>query len=69
MIWIVKGDFSHQIVSCNVHFEDDKYQLWVTRVNGKSLKLDENVNKDEILVIKEAIDYAIEHKEHALRLA
>ena len=69
MIWIVKGDMSHQIISCNVHFEDGKYQLWVTRVNGKSLKLDENVKKEVVMELKEAIDFAIEHKEHALRSA
>lgn len=69
MIWIVKGDFSHEIISCNIHEEDGKYQLWVTRVNGKNLKLDENTNKDKMMEIKDAIDYAIEHKETALRLA
>ena len=69
MIWIVKGDMSHQIISCNIHQEEGKYQLWITRPNGKSLKLDESENKAEILEIKEAIDFAIEHKENTLRLA
>lgn len=68
MIWIVKGDVSHQIISCNIHEEEGKYQIWVTRPNGKSLKLEESENKDEILEIKEAIDFAIEHKESTLRL-
>ena len=69
MLWLVKDDFSHQIISCNIHEENNVYQLWVTRPNGKSFKIDENKDKNEVLIIKEAIDYAIENKEPALRLA
>lgn len=69
MIWIIKNDMSHQIISCNIHNEDNKYQLWVTRPNGKNLKLEESVNKEEVMELKQAIDYAIEHNEQALRLA
>ena len=68
MLWVVKGNMSHQIISCNIHEEDGKYQIWITRPNGKTLKLEESENKDEILEIKEAIDFAIEHKESTLRL-
>jgi len=68
MLWIIKGDFSHQIVSCNIFEEGDMYQLWVTRPNGKNLKLEEKADKAEIVLIKEAIDYAIEHGEPVLRL-
>ena len=45
MIWIIKDEMSHQIISCNVHLEDGKHQLWVTRPNGKSLKLQESEQK------------------------
>ncbi len=68
MIWIIKDEMSHQIISCNVHLEDGKHQLWVTRPNGKSLKLQESEQKEEVMIIKEAIDFAIEHNEQALRL-
>lgn len=67
-MWIIKNDMSHQIVSCNIHFEDDKYQLWITRSNGKNLKLSESDNKDEITTIKDAIDYAIKNNIPALEL-
>lgn len=69
MLWLVKGDFSHQIISCNIHIEEGKFQLWITRPNGKSMKIEESMNKDEVQLIKDAIDYAIETKEPALRLA
>lgn len=71
MLWIIKGEMSHQIISCNVHFnsETKKYELWVARPNGKSLKLQESTNEEEVVIIKEAIDFAIEHKDNVLRLA
>lgn len=70
MLWIIKGDTSHQIVSCNTfhNFETGLYELWVTRVNGKNLKLEENADKKEVLLIKDAIDFAIESGETTLRL-
>lgn len=70
MIWIVVGDESHQIISCNVHKWDNEYaklELWVTRPNGKNLKIKEG-NKEEIMELKEAIDYAIENGETAFRI-
>lgn len=68
MIWLVINNESHQIVSCNIHnSEKDVYELWVTRVNGKSLKIKEGTY-EKIVEIKEAIDYAIENDEKALRL-
>jgi hypothetical protein len=68
MLWLVKGDFSHQIISCNIHEENGVYQLWITRPNGKSMKLKESRVKDDVSIIKEAIDYAIEQRESVLRL-
>lgn len=69
MLWIVNEEASHQIISCNTHEEAGRFQLWVTRPNGKSLKLKESDNKDEILEIKQAIDFALEHKEPTLKLS
>lgn len=59
MIWLIIGEESHQIISSNVCNKGDMYELWVTRPNGKSLKIDEG-NKEKITEIKDAIDYAIE---------
>jgi hypothetical protein len=68
-MWLIKGDFSHQIISCNIHEDNGLFQIWVTRPNGKSMKIDENKDRNIVQEIKDAIDYAIEHNEPALRLA
>lgn len=73
MLWLIIKNASHQIMSCNIHEDEDKnknplFQLWITRPNGKNLKIKESNNRNIIEEIKEAIDYAIEHKETALRL-
>ena len=67
MLWIVDDNASYQIISCNTHDEGEISQLWITRPNGKSLKIREG-SKEEVRLFKEAIDWAIEHKETVLRL-
>ncbi len=74
MLWIVKKEVSHQIMSCNIHEGEDiegnpSFELWVTRPNGKNLKVETNPSKSFIEEIKEAIDFAVEKGETALRLA
>ena len=68
MIWIIKGSESHEIISANVCHEKDKSELWVTRPNGKNLKVYENVDVHEVNLYKEAIDFAIEQGEKAFRI-
>lgn len=68
-MWLIDKEFSHEIISCNIHENDGVHELWVTRPNGKSLKIQENKDRAVVEELKEAIDYAIEHKESALRLA
>lgn len=73
MLWLIIKNASHQIMSCNIHENKDEnkntsFQLWVTRPNGKNLKIKEDKDISIIKEIKEAIDYAVEHKETALRL-
>ncbi len=67
-MWIIKEDVSMEIIGCNIHHKENNYELWVTRTNGKNYKLFENESLDEVNLYKEAIDYAIENKETALRL-
>lgn len=62
MIWIIKGNESHEIISCNTAIDDKKSELWVTRPNGKNLKIFEG-SSDDVKELKEAIDYAIKHNE------
>ena len=61
MIWIVKGDESHQIISSNVFEteETEEYEVWVTRPNGKNLKIMTHKEKSEAKLLKEALDFAI----------
>ncbi len=68
MLWIIIKGASYQIIGCNVHHEGDNYQLWVERTNGKNLKIVESTNEEEVSVVKDAIDYAIQHGEPTLEL-
>ena len=68
MIWIIKGDESHEIISANVCNVEGKSELWVTRPNGKNLKVYENTEPVEVNLYKEAIDFAIEQGEKAFRI-
>ena len=68
MLWLVNKESSHEIISCNIHDEAGVHQLWVTRPNGKSIKIRENEDRAIVAEVKECIDYAIENKESALRL-
>jgi hypothetical protein len=60
MIWLVLNNESHQIISCNIFNGDNIHQLWVTRPNGKNLKVVESNKEEAIREIKDAIDFAIE---------
>ena len=69
MLWLIIGDYSHQIVSCNLFSENGKHQLWVTRPNNLGLKVKESDNIEEIRELKEAIDFAIENKYSTFKLS
>jgi len=69
MLWLVINGESHQIIGCNTHERNGKHQLWVERVNGKTMLISESKDKDEIDLVKDAIDYAIENKDNILRLS
>ena len=70
MLWIVLDTASHAIIACNLHHDEEAkvWQLWVTRANGKSLKIAENQNRAPIATMRDAIDYAIENGDPVLRL-
>lgn len=71
MLWIVLNTASHAIIGCNTFFDTERgvHQLWVTRANGKSLKIAESTDEQEIETMRAAIDYAVEQGEYTLRLA
>lgn len=59
MLWVVIDKGSYQIISCNIFKRDGKIQLWAERPNGKSIKLMESEDKNEVELAKEAIDHCI----------
>jgi hypothetical protein len=68
MLWLVMGNKSEQIISCNVHRkENGTAELWVERINGKSRKV-RSGSAEEVLEVKEAIDYAIKTGHTSLEL-
>lgn len=69
MLWLVVGTESHEIISCNLHeTRNGRHQVWVERVNGKTMKVADSDKKQDAIDVKEAIDYAIENKHRTLRL-
>lgn len=68
MLWLVNKGSSHQIVSCNIHKDKGNYQLWVERPNGKTLKVKESRDAEDVQIIKEAIDFAIRSGHPTLEL-
>jgi hypothetical protein len=68
MLWLIIKGASYQIVGCNVYEEKGKFQLWIERPNGKTLKIVESKEKSDVELVKNAIDYAIAHHEPSLEL-
>lgn len=68
MLWLIVGDASHNIIGCNTCEKNGMHQVWVERVNGKTLKVRESKNKNDVQIVKEAIDYAIENGHKTLNL-
>ena len=68
MLWVVTENESLQITRCITFEKDGMHQVWVERSNGKTFKLKESKDRAEIHEIKDAIDYAIAHKEPMLDL-
>lgn len=68
MLWLVLEGASYQMRECNTHYRDGKYQLWIERNNGKSLKVIESEYEQEIKEVKEAIDYAVRTGQRSLEL-
>lgn len=69
MLWLINTNASYYVNGCNVcSGKNGKWQLWIERPSGANLMIQENDDKNEIKVIKDAIDFAIENNHRALRL-
>lgn len=69
MIWVILKDESHQIISSNIFTEGNKHQVWVTRPNAKNLKVFEDKDIEEALLLKEALDFAIKTGEKTFTIS
>lgn len=71
MLWLIdskNSDKSFYITSCNIHKNNGEYEVWVGKPDGKTQLIRSSDNEESIREVKEAIDFAIEHKESALRI-
>lgn len=62
-VWIKLSDETHKIISCNTVCKDKSGEVWITRPNGKSLKVYAG-KIEHAKEIKSAIDYAIENNKN-----
>ena len=67
-MWIKKGHETYQIISVNLHEKDGKHSVWAERPRGNTMKLGESTSKQEVEIIKNAIEYAIENNVKVLEL-
>jgi precorrin-3B methylase len=67
MIWIIMKDEAHLIVGYNTHERHGEYELWITKATGKT-QLIASGNEDEVTLVKNAIQYAIENGKKLLDL-
>lgn len=68
MLWLIMKDSSHQIISCNTHEREGVHEVWVERVNGKSMKVEESGDAQLVADVREAIDFAIHNGHRTLNL-
>lgn len=68
MLWLILEDSSHQITSCNTHKNGEWHEVWVERVSGKNLKVISSEDKQLVLDVREAIDFAIHNGHKTLNL-
>ena len=67
-MWIKKENATYQIISANIHEDSDKYQVWVERPTGKSLKIFESKENQLAHEVKDAIDFALKSSIPVLEL-
>ena len=68
MLWIISNGQSCAITGCNIHSKNGVHQVWVERTGGKTLKIAESVDIEDVKVVKEAIDYAVKMGEKVLEI-
>jgi len=67
MVLISKGDATYDVIRYNVVHKDDESEIWITSSDFKSRILLKG-SSDEMKLIKDAFDYAIEAGEQLIRI-
>ena len=68
-MWIMEDKLSYEIIGVNIHeTSEGLFELWVTKKDNKTKLVKRSEDKEEIQLIKEAIDYAIKIGDKVLEL-
>ena len=68
-MWIMEDKLSYEIIGVNIHeTSEGLFELWVTKKDNKTKLVKRSNDKEEIQLIKEAIDYAIKIGDKVLEL-
>ena len=68
-MWIMEDKLSYEIIGVNIHeTSEGLFELWVTKKDNKTKLVKRSEDKEEIQLIKDAIDYAIKIGDKVLEL-
>lgn len=68
-MWIMEDKLSYEIIGVNIHeTSEGLFELWVTKKDNKTKLVKRSDDKEEIQLIKDAIDYAIKIGDKVLEL-
>ena len=68
-MWIMEDKLSYEIIGVNIHeTSEGLLELWVTKKDNKTKLVKRSDDKEEIQLIKDAIDYAIKIGDKVLEL-
>ena len=68
-MWIVEDKLSYEITGVNIHeTSEGLFEIWVTKKDNKTKLVKRSNDKEEVQLIKDAIDYAIKIGDKVLEL-
>lgn len=68
-MWIMEDKLSYEIIGVNIHeTSEGLFEIWVTKKDNKTKLVKKSNDKEEIQLIKDAIDYAIKIGDKVLEL-
>lgn len=68
-MWIMEDKLSYEITGVNIHeTSEGLFEIWVTKKDNKTKLIKKSNDKEEIQLIKDAIDYAIKIGDKVLEL-